>query len=705
MLTKTLNVSRTVTLTDSVQGLISGWVFIWGSPNGENGVGRDSYNTYFDRNRPPGFSYDGDLRGYPICVEHGLDPAVGKDPIGSITRTWFDDTGLAFEAQLDRSNPAFVRVIDNVRSGKYSTSSSSAEHMADFYDDGAFRSWMLTELSLVENPSQAEMPAVSLIRSTGAEDGRDARRASQSEQYRMEDRNMNPVTPPAAPAENTRTVEEELAAMVKAYGLDAVKAALDAMSASPDMPAPDMAMTSGRAADFIKSLRANLDAQKREQDNKRLAERLEALEKANQAADNAPPPAEPTLATRGASISVSEPRKFWGRSLSDLSFAHQVMKARGQHMSEDFIRALAGRAADAIDKKDALMTSPVVRSALRGVRSDEIVTSTNSGNGDEWIGVAYSGTLWEKARNNRIFQQLQSKGMRVEEVPDGMESTVIFTEGSDPTVYTITQSADKDATGRPTVVVPITAPGTGQTTLTPGYLGMAVAYTSVFEEDSLINASSQLNNQMQEKAEETIEQLFLNGDTASSANVNYDGGTANAAQYFLASNGARKYALVTGSGTSRSATTLDENDYRLTLKLFPSAIRTRKPQMVFIIDPDTHSASLDIPAIKTDDVRRTNATITSGQLVNIYGVDVLESGFLPLADTDGKVTYNGNVADTGTILGVYAPYWAMGWKRRVTFETDKDILAQSNLIVCTFRLGFVYRGAGAAVASYNVTLA
>lgn len=697
-------ISRAVTITDAAQGIIRGYVFIWGSPNGETGIGRDSYDTYFDRNRPPNFSYDGDLRGYPICVSHGLDPAVGKDPVGSITRTWFDDTGLVFEAQLDRSNSAFERIVAKVRRGDYKTSSSSAEHMADFYDDGAFRSWMVTELSLEENPSQAEMPAVSLIRSTGAEGQRDADRASRLEISHSEERNMNPTTPPVAPAPAPamRTVEEELAALVEAYGIDAVKAAIDAMGAQPgEMPV--MESEAGRSA-FFGKLRAQLDAKKNADEMIALRARIDAVEAANKAANNAAPPADPQPATRGAvNVSVSEPRKYWDRSLSDLAFVHKVMRARGQRPSDDFIRAIAGRAADALDKKDPLVSNPAVRSVLRGVRSDEIVTSTNSGNGDEWVGVLYDGTLWEKARNNRIFQQLQSKGMRVQEVPDGSESVVIFTEGSDPTVYTITQSADLDATSRPTVVVPVTAPGTGQVVLTPGYLGMAIAYTSVFEEDALVGNASQLNNQMQEKAEETIEQLFINGDPNASLNVNYDGGTATT-QYFMASGGARLYPLVTATSYGRSGGTLDENDYRLTLKLFPSEIRTRKQQMAFIIDPDTHNTSLDIAAIKTDDVRRTNATITAGELTKIYGVDVLESGFMPLTASDGKVTYNA-AGTLGGILGIYAPYWAMGWKRQVTFETDKDILAQTNLIVATFRLGFKPRGAGASTLTYNLTIA
>jgi hypothetical protein len=243
--------------------------------------------------------------------------------------------------------------------------------------------------------------------------------------------------------------------------------------------------------------------------------------------------------------------------------------------------------------------------------------------------------------------------------------------------------------------------------LTPGELGLAVAYSDVFDEDSLIRVAPQYNQQIEEKMAETVEQLFINGDVqTSTTNINYDDGTPGtglSTPYYIASNGAIKYALVTGSSTSRDAGSLDENDYRLTSKLMPSAIRTRRDQMVFIIDPDTHSASLDIAAIKTDDVRRTNATITSGILTNIYGTDVLESGFMLLAASDGKVTYNA-AGTLGRILCVYAPYWAVATKRQVTVETDRDILSGTNLIVAKMRIGFMPRGAGASTISYNVTV-
>lgn len=517
---------------------------------------------------------------------------------------------------------------------------------------------------------------------------------------------MNPVTPPAAPAENTRTVEEELAAMVKAYGLDAVKAALDAMSASPDMPAPDMAMTSGRAADFIKSLRANLDAQKREQDNKRLAERLEALEKANQAADNAPPPAEQRTVTRGAPTQV-EDRKFWRlHNASEAMFAYEVMRSQKIKPSADFMNALARRVESELDKQE-FFDHPSFRAAMPYTRSSEIATSTASTGGDEWVGIGYSGRLWEAAHSNPHYEELVRRGMFVEEVPQGEESVYIPLEGADPTVYSISQPADLDTDdSRPAVNVGITRIGTDRVLFAPGELGMAVAWTDVFDEDSIIRVASQYNRQMERKATETTFQLFLNGDTATSGNINYDGGTPGtglSTPYYISGNGAIKYALVTASTYSRSAGALDEGDYKATLALLPDAVQESLDNLLYFIDIATHNASLDIPAIKTDDVRRTNATITSGVLSNIWGIDVFRTGFMLKADTDGKITYNA-AGTTGRILLVNPTYWGAAWKRQVTIKSAEDILSGTNIVVAKWRVGFMPRGAGAAALSYNVSL-
>ena len=710
-----------VTLTDTVQGVIRGYVWLWGSPDGANGVGRDSYDTFFDVTRPPNYSASGSLRGYPVCLEHGQEGA-NTHAIGMITETWFDDKGLAFEAQLDKSDPRFARTVERVLAGVYKTSSSSAEHMADFYEDGAFHSWMMTELSLVENPSQAEMPPVSLVRSN-AEGERDAHRAdasghgdtSHSEAVpTMENTDMNPT-------DEAMSVEQAVAQLLQQFSVEDVMAVLAQLQA-PAAPAPESAPEAlgspapvaqfPRGADFLARATELLNARAQANTIAKLQAEMKALQDAQTAANNAPPTNDATRAA-GQHIGVSEPRRFAYRSTNDLMLAYQLLKsrefiARGVRPSDELVNTMSGRALDELQGGKNQFVDPAVRSAFpRATRAGEVATSTASGGGDDWVSIAWSSTAWDVARDNRIYDDLVSRGMRVEEVPQGAESVYVPTVGADPTVYTIAQDADLAASGRPDVNVGATRIGTGRVLLTPGEIGLAVVYSDVFEEDSVLNVSTQYNRQIQEKMAETVEQLFINGDTqTSTTNINYDDGTPGtglATPYYIASNGAIKYALVTGSNTSRDAGGLDENDYRLTTKLLPSAIRSRLNQMVYIIDPDTHSASLDIAAVKTDDVRRTNATITSGVLSNIYGIDVVVSGFMLLAAADGKVTYNA-AGTLGRILNVYAPYWAVANKRQVTIETDRDILSGTNLIVAKMRIGFMPRGAGAATISYNVTV-
>lgn len=710
---------------DAIEGVIRGYVAIWTNPND-----LDAYGTYFSRENPPEMALD--FLPRPISYDHAQDGIVGKEIIGSVDRIWFDDIGIAFEGHLDRSNVYFNRMAEQINAKELFTSSSTAEHTAEFADDGRFITWWLHELALTEHPAEDDIPAVALVRSEPlrdvAETQTDVTLSNDDETPTKGKREMDFAN---------MSLEEIITWLLQNYSSEEVAAAVAQLQApamegevlsAPDglTPAPITPVTpvAAPAASGTPDLQiaANKDSllQLIEALGQRSAPRpqpaanlvdVNALAQAiTRAQMSAPPAPQPRIAPQPRQPAQLKgdfglERKYHTRSLSDLMFVYQVLKARGQAPSGGLIRAMAGRMEDALEVKDVAVYNPSVRRLIHATRADEIVTSTNTGNGDEWVGVAYSGTLWPKVRNNRILDMLVSKGMRVEEVADGYESVIIYTEGSDPTAYTITQSANLDATGRSTVVVPVTAPGTGQVTLTPGYLGLAVAYTSVVEEDMLINASSQLNMQMQEKAEETGEQLFFNGDTATTLNVNSDGATDNTASYYKASNGARKYALVTGSGTSRDGGALTADDFRLTLKLLPSAIRARKKNIAFVVDSDLYNTTLSLPETKTDDVRVKGGTVTLGDLDGIFGIDLMESGFIPLADSDGKVTDGGNVVDRGSLLGIYAPYWAMGWKRHVTFETDKDILAQTSLIVCTFRLGFIPRGAGAAVESYNLTIA
>lgn len=713
--------TRAAVVSNEVIGLVRGYIAIWGDPDH-----RDAYDTWWDRERPAEIAMK--FVPFPLCYEHGEDGALRKEIIGSVDRIWPDDTGYAFEGHLDRGSPFFDRVVAELRRAELKTSSATGSHLAEFYDDGAFKSWPLVELSFTKYPAESRMPAVQLLRSlterppsaAGGDELPSTQSTRQDEVTPMDakeiiqsliDAGADAATIVAALVEAGFSADELASAVQQLAPPDAgSEGQLSEDEAPKDEDKPDEDDPTRNTGSAAEKLLALINKSRQSQQRSQNSNIVDALEKVIKAARSAPPTKNNKRFGAGDpafSVQVSEPIKYWGRSRQELMLGYLALRAERLPVSEEYCKVMVARSFEAMQKNDTVMNHPAVRSTMKSTRANEVMISTAAGGGDEWVSIAYSSDLWEKARENRIIQQLIAKGMRVEEVPQGAESIYILTEGTDPTVYTISQNADLDATNRPAVNVGISRPGTGRELLTPGEMGMAVAYSDVFEEDSLIPVLSQLQAQMNEKAEETIEQLFINGDVATGANTNInliDGtpGSGLAAPYYLASDGALKYALVTGSNTSRDGGVLDEDDFRLTLRLFPSAIRSRRSNIALVFDPDTHSTSLSIPALKTDDVRRTNATITSGVLENIYGVDTLESGFMLKANSAGKIPAAGGTL--GRLLGVYAPYWAMGWKRRARVETGRDIISGTNLIVVKFRLGFKPRGAGAAVASYNLTI-
>lgn len=431
------------------------------------------------------------------------------------------------------------------------------------------------------------------------------------------------------------------------------------------------------------------------------------------------------LGLGGGNISVSEPGKYINLSASDMALG-VMMKANqmqalgmrptlGQLMSDEYLNVFAHKA------RDFAMSEPfqndregnhAIKSALpQAIKVTDAFDASNITNqGAEWVAEFWSTEVWRRARFERVYDRLVSKGMMVKEIPKGHKNVHFPTEGNDPTVYTSPQANDTDSTGRPEVTAYLTPFTTGEVVCEPKELKLATAVTVILEEDSIVDIVGQVNYQINEKMLETRDQLAINADsaTANATNINLiDGTPATGLQtpYYIASDGFRKLVLVTNTAASRSAGgSLAITDYRKTLQKLSAELRQYRDRMVFLIDPDTETASLGLPEIASDDVRRTNATITAGVLQNIYGIDVLTTGFLPLTNTAGKV--NGTSPTTnniyGSILLLYAPYWGFAYRRQITLETGRDILSSTNIWVASVRMGVVARGNNAAAITYGV---
>ena len=91
-------------------------------------------------------------------------------------------------------------------------------------------------------------------------------------------------------------------------------------------------------------------------------------------------------------------------------------------------------------------------------------------------------------------------------------------------------------------------------------------------------------------------------------------------------------------------------------------------------------------------------------MTQAWGSPYLGSGQMAVAYTDGKISATAGNNTKGRLLCIAPQYWAMVWKRKVTFKTFEDIDTDTTKVVSSFRVAFQYRSAGASTCIYNLTV-
>ena len=780
--------SRTdLTLRDDVDGLLHGYLAVWGSEEQ-----RDMFGTWFDQRKPPEMALE--YLPFPLMYEHTADGQFQKKIIGRVFEVGYDDIGVWYLARLrkDKLNPQeFDRLVEEMRAGKLATSTASAEHIADFDDAGRFVEWILSEVSLTKSPAEPRMPAVSLLRSGALPQPRLFQPLSQSllSSQPPPQRDLYTALMPTVPAgpapgagagsvasepssvdapgltlapgvvkkenDTERTTMELqdllspaaldagvsaadiLDALIAEFGLDAVEElfaqmkapapeagaptaapamAADMLSApndagGTDAPAGDAVVTDPAAATaaVVEEMRHLLAQRKRDREVDVLRKQVEDMARARQ---TTPPPAVPRPSPdrrvrTPVRIDDVMDLRFDHLDAADLATGYVILRAAhgldrfpgrrpNDVVSESYLRAMAYKATRAAERQpDGFYGRMAVTRALPWMRADELMGSDVVAAGDEWVGILYENQLWEKTRQATIYQAALGKGMQERTIPQGVESVYIPTEGSDPTVYTVAQTDDVNATTNlpDSTGITVSKPGTGRVQLTINKLGIYNAFTGEFEEDSLIPVIADLRRRQGIAAQEAISYILIRGDTetADSTNINDIAGTPAGTERFLHSNGWLKRALVTQTANSRSAEgTLDEEDYQKLFSLMgTNGIEATDPtRLLFIVDNFTYWATMRLVAIKTDDVRASGGTVNNGVLESMWGVDLLRSGQMEKVNSAGK--YDADTAANnayGLIVCVRPDKWTVGWKRRVTTEITRYAEADASSVVTWLRFG------------------
>lgn len=419
----------------------------------------------------------------------------------------------------------------------------------------------------------------------------------------------------------------------------------------------------------------------------------------------------------------SEIAKYDSMEPADLALMIEVQNSvhasrpKSPAASEAAYKALAVKAAE-----DKTTIGAVGQSALKArninlsaMKSDEIMQQDLTGFGDEWVGVMYSQSLWEKIRQDTfVLQNLPSV-----EVPEGHESIVIPLEGADPTYYKVAEVTDLNSTtGRPNYTVPSSRTATNKGTLSLVKMGARTVFSGELGEDSLIPFMPQLRAQFVAGFAEQMEHVIIDGDTATGAstNINDIAGTPAGTEAFLLVNGFRKSPLVTTTANSRSGGTLAVEDFLDTVKLMGLAGQNavRKDKVAFITDLHVMWKTLELAEVKTRDVFAA-PTIENGSLTGIFGYKVYGSAFMHYANQDATYGLKANTAGktdldtaanntTGSILAVRWDQWLFGWRRRLVIETERWPESDANQLSAIARFGLLQRDTEASAITYNLTV-
>lgn len=654
---------------------------------------RDSDGEYFT---PDTAIHSDKYPAVPAVYYHGRNPdgTQSKEPqyIGVAKYDRTDERGHWYRVVLDKTKQFAQRVWQAAKDGIARASSGSAPHLVRYGSNGQINEWAVVELSIFDaggarQPSNKHAVALPVMKAMYDEANLPYKFYSPEAQAS------------AAGDNNVSTNQQENKKMSELTEQDVQKAIADALKAQSE--------ANTAAQEAAKARQVEIDAE--------ATKKFEAM-KSDYVKRNRLPDYD-GVAPYATKFNDS---KFDNLTAADMSVLVEVELARGIKPSETAVKSLAykmheEKATSAQHEKDLRYMKSALNSAglgsVEAVKAAEVMATSDTGNGLEWIGTAYATELWRSIRHDGGIVG------RIPEVviPNGYSSEYFPLEDADPTWYTVAQTTDSNSTtGVPDASIPSSKAGTGQKQLTLTKKGARSLFSGELTEDSLIQFAPQLREQMMVSGRELMEAFVINADseTGATANINDIAGTPAATDWFLGGNGFRKLALVTNTANSRSGTTLAVEDYLETLKLMGTAglAAADISKVMFVVDPNTYFKTQELTEVKSRDYGNA-VVVENGFVTRLYGIPLLPSwqfhkGATTLkANAAGKVDLDtqGNNT-TGSILCVRPDQWKLGYKRRMTMEVTRFANSDSWEIVALARFGIAYRDTEASAISYNITV-
>lgn len=330
------------------------------------------------------------------------------------------------------------------------------------------------------------------------------------------------------------------------------------------------------------------------------------------------------------------------------------------------------------------------RALIQGI--NKALDSTTAGSGDELVQTMEAAELWLDVNLDTLVLPL------MQQTPMPTNPFQIPRQLGDTNWYPSSENIQATTTDT----------ATGRLTLTAYGLKTGVPFSDELEEDAVIALMPEIRTSLVRNAAEVIDDVILNGDTTATNGINSDGASittasAGKAQWLLGFDGLIHLPLVDNTAMAeQKAAAVDADIYNKILATMGRyAVPRRRGEVAYIADVNTAIRSLSITEFETMDVAGARATLSTGELINVYGKPLIQSEQMRLADADGKVTDSGNATDTGRILCVNTSQWRVGFRRQITVETDREPGKGQTTMYVSFRIALTERSGTRSTATHT----
>ncbi len=174
-----------------------------------------------------------------------------------------------------------------------------------------------------------------------------------------------------------------------------------------------------------------------------------------------------------------------------------------------------------------------------------------------------------------------------------------------------------------------------------------------------------------------MENAIINGDTATSGNINGDTVGAEAKDQTKAFDGLRK--LSTGNTVTFSGTPTYANIVKMRKQMGNYGVALN--DLVYIVSPSTYFNLTLLPELLTMDKYGDKATVVTGEVAKLGGVPVIVSEYVGENLTAAGIVDDASPGTATVILLVNKRFFAVADRGSVGFEQDRSIRTTSDMFI------------------------